>query len=107
MPPINRKNLRRCIACGYYRPLEQMVKRTLKAGNHQFHLCLECWRKDATPPLCPDCKQPLTLANTELRKMPDGGWRVQSTHCRDCTNKRERRNRVYARLTNKYPGIVK
>jgi hypothetical protein len=85
--PIDRKNLRKCIACGCYHPLDNLVGQTFRAGKHRFHVCIPCWREDSTPRYCPSCGDTLTALNTDLKKQKRGGYRVDRMRCMTCTNK--------------------
>ncbi len=107
MPAIPRATLRRCICCGNYHPLDNMIGQTFRAGKHRFNICLPCWREDNAPRQCLDCGVELTAFNTELRLMPNGGWRNQSSYCQACWGLHERRNKAYRDLVARYPNIVK
>lgn len=89
MTAIDRKNLRRCVACGYYHSPDNLVGQTFRAGKHRFHLCIPCWRKDTEPRCCTVCGVQLTGMNADLKKHEGGGYRVERPRCMACTNKRD------------------
>lgn len=105
-PRIDRANLRKCVACGNYHPLSQLVGQTFRAGKHRFWLCLPCWRKDTAPVCCEDCGEPITTENANFRIMPNGGYRLNSARCITCANAVEKRNKLYADLARRYPSVL-
>lgn len=104
---IDRANLRRCIACGHYHPLENLCGQTFRAGTHRFHLCIPCWRKDSEPRLCVACGKPLTLDNIDLRRLDNGGYRVDTLRCMQCLWKRTAARQKIKHFRRVYPHIIK
>lgn len=100
--PIDRANLKRCIACKRYYPMTELVGKAFPAGhNFRFYLCISCWR-EAKELKCERCEQPLTALNSDLRTTKQG-YRVASAVCMPCVYK----ERQWRGLAAKYPSIVR
>jgi hypothetical protein len=104
---IDRKNLRRCIACGCYHPLDNLVGQTFRAGKHRFHVCIPCWREDSEPRYCPSCGVELTTATINLKRVKGGGYRSDHPRCVTCTSRLEAAQKRLKHYQRVYPNIIK